>query len=155
MFFGQTPYRHLGGELRFGYLMGDLRIQSGGSTVTFSGAAQVVHYDLILTTNSKSRAQLFVAFGGGVKVFEGTGVEAAYQPLMQYAYLTKTRQLEPMASVGAGVKCAVAKKLMFRAEVRDYITPFPTQVIAPAVNAAFGRNILHDIVPMVGLSVVF
>ena len=155
MFFAQNQYRHLSGELRYGYLMGDLRIQSGGSAVTFSGAEHVVHFDLILHTAGESRAQLFAAFGGGVKVFQGTGVESAYQPLMQYAYLTKTRELEPMASVGAGVKVAIAKKLMLRAEVRDYITPFPTQVIAPAMNATFGRNFLHDFVPMLGLSCAF
>jgi hypothetical protein len=90
-----------------------------------------------------------------VKVFQGTGVEAAYQPLMQYAYLTKMRQLEPLASFGAGVKYSIAKRVMLRAEVRDYISPFPSQVIAPAMNATFGHGFLHDFVPMVGLSCAF
>jgi len=155
VFVGHNEYRHLAGELRYGYLMGDLRIQSGGSTVSFPGAEHVIHYDLILHTAAESRAQFFVAFGGGVKVFQGTGVESASQPLMQYAVLTRGRELEPMASVGAGVKVAIVKRLMVRAEVRDYISPVPTQLIAPALNATFGHGFMHDFVPMLGLSCAF
>ncbi|MGD0496799.1 MAG: hypothetical protein ABSC23_00015 [Bryobacteraceae bacterium] len=154
VFLAQNPYRHISGELRYGYIASQFAIHSGGSTATFAGNAQVVHYDVALHTAS-ARAQVFVAFGGGVKVYQGTGVEAAYQPLMQYAYLTKTRQIEPMASVGAGVKYAITRKIFFRTEFRDYITPFPTQVIAPALNATFNGNWLHNIVPMAGLSFAF
>ena len=145
----------MGGELRYGYLMGDLRIRSAGASTAFSAVAHVVHYDLILHTSSKSRMQLFAALGGGVKIFQGTGEESAYQPLMQYAYLTNTRTLKPMGSVGAGVKCAISKRVVLRTEFRDYITPFPTELITPAKGATFGRSILHDFVPMFGLSYLF
>ena len=85
-----------------------------------------------------------------MKVFRGTGKEAAYQPLSQYGYFTKTQALKPMADFGAGVKVALTKKVFLRAEFRDYITAFPTQIITPPPGTKYG-TLLHDIVPMVGL----
>jgi hypothetical protein len=155
VYFGQNVGRFVGGEIRYAYLMDDARIESGGNSVTFTAISHALHYDLILHTPSKSPVQFFVALGGGFRIFEGTGAESAYQPLMQYAYLTKTHTLKPMGSAGAGVKFAVSKKILLRIEARDYITPFPTEVVTPAVGATFGRNILHDIVPMFGLSYAF
>lgn len=154
-FLGYNSYRHIGGELRYGYLQSNLRLQSGGSEATFAGVSHVVHYDLIFHTNGRmSRVQFFAAVGGGMKIFRGTGKEAAYQPLSQYGYFTKTQALKPMASVGAGLKYSITPKVFLRTEFRDYITAFPKEIIAPAPGAKFG-SILHDIVPMVGLSVEF
>ena len=62
-----------------------------------------MHYDVIFHTGSKeSRAQLFGAVGGGVKIFLGTGAEEAYQPLSQYGYFTSTHAIKPMVSAGGG-----------------------------------------------------
>jgi hypothetical protein len=150
---GYSQSRHIGGELRYGYLQSNLKLTSGGNSATFSGASHVVHYDLILkTTRSAGRVQLFAAVGGGMKYFQGTGKEAAYQPLSQFGYFTKTSTIKPMASVGGGVKFAVTKKVFIRTEVRDYITAFPKELIAPAPGTKYG-SILHDIVPMVGVGV--
>jgi hypothetical protein len=154
-FLGHNTYSHIGGELRYAYLQSNLQLSSGGSSVSFSGVAHVVHYDLILrTTRKNSPVQLFAAIGGGMKVFRGTGAEAAYQPLNQYGYFTKTQALKPMASVGGGVKFFVARKVCLRTEFRDYITAFPKELITPAPGAKYG-SILHDFVPMVGLSYEF
>lgn len=154
-FLGQSLYRHLGGELRYMFLQNNLHIQSGGSQASFSGQAHALHYDLILHTNKAgSKRQFFLAVGGGLKVFRGTGTEAAYQPLHQYGYFTKTQVLKPMLSVGAGMKYALTPKLVLRTEVRDYITAFPTDLIAPAPGVKFG-SILQDWVPMVGISYLF
>jgi hypothetical protein len=50
------------------------------------------HYDLIFkTTRTKGKVQLFAAVGGGMKVFRATGREAAYQPLSQFGYFTRTQ----------------------------------------------------------------
>jgi hypothetical protein len=92
--------------------------------------------------------------GAGLRIFRGTGTEEAYQPLYQFGYLTKTQQLKPMASVGAGVRFTLAHHFYLRTEFRDFITPFPTQVIAPAPGAKFG-SILQDFVPMVAFSYEF
>jgi hypothetical protein len=154
-FFGNNPYGHVGGELRYAYLQNNLQLSSGGSTVSFAGMAHVLHYDLILRTGPRnSRAQFFAAIGGGMKLFRGTGAEEAYQPLSQFGYFTKTQALKPMASVGGGIRYFITRKVSLRTEFRDYITVFPTQLIAPAPGAKYG-NILHDFVPMVGLSYEF
>jgi hypothetical protein len=151
---GQNLYPHLSGELRYGFMQSNLRIQSGGNEATFSGQAHVFHYDLLLHTNRKgSRTQYFAAFGGGLKIFRGTGQEAAYQPLSQYAYFTKTQVLKPMASVGGGIKYALSPRVVLRTEFRDYITMFPKDLIAPAAGAKFGGiGLLHDFVPMVSVA---
>jgi hypothetical protein len=74
---------------------------------------------------------------------------------MQYAYLTKTREVKPMGSVGAGIKFLLSKRLVFRIEGRDYISPFPTEVITPALGATFSRSIMHNFVPMAGFGFRF
>jgi hypothetical protein len=89
-----------------------------------------------------------------MKIFRGTGAEAAYQPLNQYGYFTKTTQVEPMASVGGGIMYSLTSRMFLRVEFRDFITPFPKDIIAPAPNAKYG-SILNDFVPMVGISYLF
>ena len=154
-FFGENLYPHISGEFHYEYLQSGLEIKSGGQQATFAGNSHAVHYDLILHTNKKgSRTQMFVAMGAGLRIFRGTGTEEAYQPLSQFGFMTKTQQLKPMASVGAGVRFTLARKLYLRTEFRDFISPFPTQVIAPAPGAKFG-SILQDFVPMVALSYEF
>jgi len=151
-YFGQNLYPHISGEIRYEFLQSNLKLQSGGTEATFSGVAHAVHYDVLLHTNRRgSRVQYFVAVGGGLKVFRGTGTEAAYQPLSQFGYFTKTQELKPMADFGAGIKYALSPHLVLRTEFRDFITLFPTNLIAPAPGAKFG-SVLHDFVPMVSIS---
>jgi hypothetical protein len=151
-FVGQNLYPHWSGEIHYGYLQSNLRLASGGTVATFTGQSHVVHYDMIFHTNRQDRrAQYFAAFGGGMKVFRGTGKESAYQPLSQYGYFTKTQVVKPMASVGAGIKVALRPHMFLRTEIRDYITMFPKEVLTPAPGATFG-GLLHDFVPSVGIS---
>jgi hypothetical protein len=150
VYLGEDVTRYLGGEIRYDYIMGDARIESGGASTTFGAVSHAVHYDFTLHTSNKSPVELFAAAGAGVRIFVGNGQEEAYQPLMQYAYLTKVRTLKPMGSVGAGIKFRLGKVVEFRLEARDYISPFPTEVITPALGATFGKNIMHDIVGMAG-----
>jgi hypothetical protein len=150
-FFGQTLYSHLSGELHYGYLLSDLKIASGGTSVTFAGTSHVIHYDIVWHTNRPSRTQFFAAVGGGIKIFDGSGTEEAYQPLSQFGYFTKTRSLKPMGDFGVGIRYALTPHLSLRTEFRDYLSPFPTQVLTPAPGAKFG-SILQDLVPMVGIS---
>jgi hypothetical protein len=149
---GQTISRHIGGEVRYNFMQNDLKLSNGGTTVTFGGQSHAIYYDLILrTSHRESRVQAFAAIGGGMRIFRGTGKEAASQPLMDYAYLTKTQTVKPMLSVGGGMKFKLAPRLSLRTEVRDFVTPFPKEVITPAPGMKAGR-LLHDIVPMVGIS---
>ena len=151
-FVGENLYPHWSGELRYMYLQGDVHIQSNGANATFKGNAQVLHYDMLYHTNRKgSKMQAFVAVGGGMKIFRGTGAPEAYQPNYQFGYMTNTQQLKPMADAGAGVRFELRPRLFMRMEFRDYITPFPSQIIAPAPGAKYGK-VLNDIVPMASLS---
>jgi hypothetical protein len=151
-FVGYSQNKHIGGELRYGFLQSGLKLQSGGSTATFSGVSHVVHYDLIFkTTRNRGKLTLFAATGGGMRVFRGTGTEAAYQPLSQYGYFTRTQAVKPMLSVGGGAKFAITRSVFFRAEIRDYMTAFPTEVITPPAGLKYGK-LLHDFVPMFGIS---
>jgi hypothetical protein len=86
-----------------------------------------------------------------VKIYSGTGTEQAFQPLSNIALLTKTKEVKPMVSVGAGVKVSLAKSVNLRLEVHDYLTPFPQNVIAPAQGSKVS-GWLSDLVFMAGLS---
>ena len=151
---GFTQYKHIGGEIRYGYLQSNLSLKSGGAEATsYSGVSHVIHYDLILKTAKNSgKVQLFAALGGGMKVFRGTGKEVPYIPLtLQYGIFTHTQELKPMASVVGGVKFFLSKKVFLRTEIRDYITAFPKKIITPPSESVKYGTLLHDLVPMVTL----
>ena len=153
--FGQNLYPRLTGELRYTYLQDDLKLSSGGTQATFGAGAHAVHYDLLWHFGTREgKVQPFVAVGGGMKLFEGTGAQEAYQPLNQFAYFTHAQQLEPMISVGGGVRIALKPNVFLRVEFRDYLTPFPGQLIvaAPGVHIS---GWVHDFVPLVGISYLF
>jgi hypothetical protein len=151
-FIGQNLYRHLSGEIRYNFMQSDLKLASGGTTAAFSGNTHAIYYDLRFhTSRRESHAEWYAAVGGGMKIFRGTGTESAYQPLSQFAYLTKTQAVKPMLSAGAGVKFRLTPHMSLRTEVRDFFTPFPKELITPAPGVKVGR-FLHDFVPMVGIS---
>ena len=145
----------LSGELRYTYLDSDLKLSAGGTKVTFPGMAHAIHYDLLVHPREREGEwQPFLAVGGGVKVYRGTGEETAYQPLSQYAFLTHTQQVEPLVSIGGGVQWKPRPRIRLRLEVRDYLTPFPKQIIAPAgTNQVSGW--IHNFVPLVSLGYLF
>lgn len=152
---GHRMYPLLSGEVRYIFRKQDLRLTSGGQEPTFGAQSHIVHYDVLLHTRSgDSHVQPFAAVGGGMKIYRGTGVEAAYQPLGNFAYLTKTQDVRPLISAGGGVKVRVAPRILLRVEFRDYITPFPVKVITPASGAKI-KGWVHDIVPMAGISFEF
>ena len=154
-FFGQNLNAHWSGEIRYEFFGSNLKLSGAGSSASFNGIAHAVHYDLIYHTNRKSSpVQFFVAVGGGMKIFVGTGAQQAYQPLSQFGYFTQTHQLKPMLSVGGGISYKLSDRLYLRTEVRDFISAFPTDVIAPPPGVTYGK-VLQDIVPMVGISYVF
>jgi len=149
---GQQLNPRISGEIHYTYLQSNLKLSSGSTTATFAGNSHAIYYDVLFHTNRREgRAQFFAAVGGGMKLYRGTGAEQAFQPLSQFAYFTKTQKAEPMASFGGGVKFKVSPHLTMRAEVRDYLTPFPKELITPAPGAKIG-SWLNDIVPMVTLT---
>jgi hypothetical protein len=143
---------HWSGELRYEYQMGDLALSSGGTTATFGAHTQQFHYDIMWhATPSESRIRPYVAVGAGIKLYQGTGAQVAYQPLENYALLTQQQDLTPLVSAGGGVKFQISQHVQLRLDVHDYLTPFPKNVITPNVGAKVG-GWLQDFVPMIGIS---
>lgn len=143
------------GELRYDYERNNLKLNSGGTNVNFGAMANAIHYDFVLHfAPGESHIRPFLAAGGGVKVFSGTGKEQDFQPLSNIALLTKTSEVKPLVSVGGGVKIAISPAVQLRLEAHDFITPFPKNVIAPAPGSTIG-GWLQDFVVMAGLSFSF
>lgn len=152
---GDNVSNLIGGELRYDYERTDLKLSSGGTNVTFGGHTNAVHYDFLLHfAPTEAKIRPFIAGGAGIKLFSGTGSEQAFQPLSGIALLTKTNQIEPVVSVGGGVKFSLAKNVLMRMEVHDYLSPFPKNVIAPTQNSKVS-GWLSDFVVMAGLSFGF
>lgn len=144
-----------GGELRADYQGGSLQLNQGGTQATFGANSYALHYDVLWHfADAESRIRPFVGAGAGIKVYRGTGAETAFQPLSNYALLTKEQDLTPLVSVGAGIKFTVSTHIQFRVEVHDYLTSFPKKVITPAQGAHVG-GWLQDFVPMAGLAYTF
>jgi hypothetical protein len=55
-----------------------------------------------------------------------------------------------MGTVAAGARLKLSQRVFLRAEVRDYVTAFPKEIITPAPGARYG-TLLHDLTPMVGI----
>jgi len=142
---------HWGGEARYDYQRGDLQVSSGGAQASFGAETHALHYDLLWhAAPSGSRIRPFIAAGGGVKVYRGTGPEVLYQPLSNFALLTKARDMTGLVSAGVGLKVQLSSRVQLRFDFHDYLTPFPAKVITPNVGAKVG-GWLQDFVPMVGL----
>jgi len=148
----QNLYRRVSGEMRYTYQFSDLKLSANGESARFQGSTHAFHYDILVHSGSEhSRVRAFVAGGGGVRVFRGTGEEVTYQPLSDFALLTRTREAKPLVTFGGGIKCAISTHILLRVEVRDYFSAFPAKVIAPAPDAKL-TGWLHGIVPMFGIT---
>lgn len=152
---GHNMYDRVGGELRYSYLKNDLKLESSGTQAKFGGEAHAIHYDVLIhTADRESKIRPYAAVGAGAKYYRGTGTETAYQPLNNFALLTRTNETKGMISVGGGVKVAISDRVLFRVDVHDYITPFPKEVITPVPGASVGGWI-HNLVPTAGFTFLF
>lgn len=153
VFLGHNSGDVLGGEIRYSYLRNDLKLDGTGGEAKFGGDAHALHYDLLFHTARRGASiRPYVAVGGGMKYFRGTGTEVLVQPLQNIALLTKANEYTGMVTFGAGVKMRLNNKLAFRIDVRDYFSPFPKKVITPNAGSTVGGWI-HNIVPTA--SIVF
>jgi hypothetical protein len=152
---GNDMHQHIGGEFRYDYRQGDLMVSSGGTKATFGGEAHAIHYDLLIhATSRESKVRPFAAIGAGIKVYRGTGKTQVFQPNSNLVLLSPVTETKGMGSVGGGVKFHLSNSIVFRVEVRDYITAIPKQVLAPSLGAKFS-GVIHDIVPTFGIAAMF
>lgn len=145
----------VGGEARYTYRAGDMRVSSGSTKVTLGAQTHAIHYDILVHATSKeSKIRPFLAAGAGMKYYRGNGSELIYQPLNNLVVLTHTNEAQPLLSLGGGVKFSLTRRSLFRIDFRDYATPAPTSLLAvPAGSKVSGW--LHDFVVLVGVSGVF
>lgn len=152
---GNDMHKYIGGEIRYSYQQNDLKLEQGGNSYSFGSHSQAIHYDFLFhATPVGSKVRPFFAAGAGFKGYYGTGKEVAVQPLNSLAYLTKTSEWVPLVSIGGGVKFIASKKVSFRAEFRDYLSPVPDKVIAPAPGAKID-GWFHNFVALFGVSFLF
>lgn len=152
---GNETTRHLGGELRYTYRSDDLRVSAGPTTARAGAESHALHYDLLIHgANSEAPARPFLAIGGGIKRYRGTGAEPTFQPLSGLVVLTHTSETEPMISAGGGMKFRLSRRSLLRLDFRDYMTPFPGNVLARRANTQTSGWV-HDFVLMVGISGIF
>jgi len=144
-----------GGEFRYDHENGDLKLSSGGTTVKFGSQSNAIHYDVVVNfASSESAVRPFIEGGAGVKWYTGTGGEQVSQPLSNIAVFSDVKDLRALVSVGAGLKFNIAKSVLLRLEVHDYLTPFPNTLIAPVPGSSVGGWV-NDIVVQAGLGFAF
>jgi hypothetical protein len=153
--FGNQTTRRIAGEARYTYRSNDLRVSSGSAQASAGAQSHAIHYDVLVHgAPLESTVRAFLAIGGGVKYYRGTGNEAPFQPLSNLVVLTRTSEAQPLISAGGGVKFRISPRALVRVDFRDYMTPFPSSLLAlPANSRASGW--MHDFVVMVGISGLF
>ena len=68
-------------------------------------------------TPSESRIRPYLEAGAGIKLYQGTGAQVAYQPLRYFALLTQQQDLRPLVSAGGGVKFQISTHVQLRLDV--------------------------------------
>ena len=128
-----------GGELRYIFFQNDIKLEGGSQSVDFGARSHSAAYDVLYYFDNEPEAKVrgYAAFGFGVKVFQGTGMERFDQPGSHLALLTKTTQTVPAGDVGLGVRVRMGKNWFFRLEFRDYISAVPKNVIAESIEMGY------------------
>ncbi|MBI4876253.1 MAG: hypothetical protein HY822_16580 [Acidobacteria bacterium] len=151
-YLGHNMYRHVSGEIHYAFGKNDLQLTSGGAKAAFAGQSHAVFYEfLVHSAPVGAKVRPFVAAGGRVKMYPGTGPEVTDTDLSHLAQLTKTQEWKGLLTFGGGVKIQASKRTALRIEFRDFLTQFPNRVITPNRGAKVGGWI-HDFVPIIGLT---
>lgn len=154
-YFGGDKDDHWGGEVRYLYRFSDARLSGNGASPKFNAQTNIMTGEMLGYFKKRTATtRPYVAFGGGIKWIRATGTESAAQPLGRLAALTNTEEAMAVASVGAGVKHAIGKKLMLRFDVRDYLGKRPNKIIAPAPGTTVS-GFYNDIVATVSIGFSF
>ena len=155
VFAAQDMYQHLGGEIRYDFGFANMKESSGGTSVNFGAQTHAIHYDLMFYgARRDAKLRPFLLAGGGIKLYRGTGQEQEFQPLANFAILSKTRQIEGLITAGGGVKFQVGQRKFIYLEAIDFITRTPQNVIAPYPPSSISKWV-HGFAPMVALSFGF
>lgn len=148
-------YEHLSGEVRYLYHDGDPFLSAGGAEANIQGQSHTFTYDFLFHLKDRDeRLRPYVAAGAGGKYYRTTGPAPGTQPFPQFATLVHTDDWKLVVDLGVGVKYRLQRNVIVRAEFRDYVTPFPKKIFAPAASAT-DRGLFQQFTPMVGVSYSF
>lgn len=148
-------YERISGELRYIYHDGDPYLSLGGRTGNMQGQSHSFTYDTLFHIREREqRIRPFIAAGVGAKYFRATGPAPSAQPAPGVASLVQDTQFRLLVSVGGGVIYRLPNHMLVRADFRDYISPVPRKLFAPAANAT-ARGLLHQFTPMIGFGFWF
>jgi len=148
-------YEHVSGEFRYLYQGGQPFVSQGTVKGTMAGKSHTFVYDgLVQVFGRQRRIRPYLAIGAGVKGYVTPGPAPSPEPFPKVAALLGKSQWTLVGSVGAGVKVKVQEHIVLRFDLRDYLTQFPKQQIAPASGASVS-GLLQQITPMAGVSFVF
>jgi hypothetical protein len=148
-------YERISGEVRYIYHDGDPYLSLSGRTANMQGQSHSVTYDTLIHLRQRDqRLRPFFAAGIGAKYFRSTGPSPNAQPAPGVASLVQANEFRLLVSVGAGVTYRFPNHLLVRADFRDYISPIPRKLFAPAANAT-ARCLMHQFTPMIGFGFWF
>jgi hypothetical protein len=152
----ENPYDHFSGEIRYVYQDGHPFVQApGGVKKDMQGESHTITYDVLFHFHSRERAlRPFVAAGAGIKGYVDSGPAPFPQPIPSVVSLVDRDQWTFVASLGGGVRYVLHKRVLLRADFRDYVTKFPKQQIAPAEHNT-ARGLFQQFTPMIGISYGF
>jgi hypothetical protein len=149
---GKSLGEHFAIEGRYTFQDGDLEIVSHGAQANLDGDASAFLAELAYSPRPRhARLRPFLAAGGGLKLLRGTDPVPATEPLTDLALLHRATQAVGLCTFGGGLKLHVASHWWLRLDLRDYLTPFPNQVISADPGVRLPAR-LHDFVPTLGIS---
>ena len=130
-------------------------LQGPGLKVDIQGQSQALTVEGLFHLKPRERKwRPYVAGGVGGKDYVIAGPAPFPQPAPQLATLSTNDVWKVVFSVGGGVDYRIHKRVLLRAEFRDYLTTFPRQQIVPAEHNT-ARGIFQQLTPMVGVRYVF
>ncbi len=148
-------YEHFSGEVRYLYHDGDPFLSANGRTANVQGQSHTFSYDVLFHARDRDeKLRPYAALGIGGKYYRVTGPEPNPQPAPQIADLVPRNQWRVVYDFGVGVKYRVRRHVIVRVDVRDYITPFPTDLFVPTTGGT-DRGLFQMITPTFGVGYHF
>jgi opacity protein-like surface antigen len=152
---GEDLYEHISGEARYLYQESHPFLSGTGFRADLAGHSHTLTYDVLFHLLDRDhRMRPFAAVGVGAKYFAATGVAPSFGSAPPAAVLVNADEWKFVGDFGAGVKFRLQRHVIVRAEIRDYVSPFPRRQIA-VVGTGKIHGFLHEITPLVGVSYSF
>jgi len=153
--FGESPYEHWGGEIRYLLQFGGPELRLDGGRTNLPGHTNLVVYDfLVHMTRKEDKLRPFLAGGAGIKVFTGDGSYLIGQSSQNFVTLVPHTQVEPVISAGAGLKYRATRHVQLRVDFRTYFSPLPDDIFRRSRNTVLS-GWAYNFVPMAGISYMF